>query len=297
MAVDYRIGRGLAQASRAAGFGVVGGTYVVAGGVAGVTAYALEAHHPLTVALWADVAATLVVFAASMIVGNSSLYDPYWSVAPPVIVLAWTTGGARQIIVDLLVLVWAIRLTANWALGWRGLGHEDWRYVQLREQRPGWLPFWVVNLTGIQLMPTLVVFAGLLPVWPATTVLDRPFGLLDVAAIVVTAGAILTEAVADLQLRRFARDPANRGRIIGTGLWRYSRHPNYLGEISFWWGLWLFGLAAAPSWWWSVAGPLVMVVLFAFVSVPMMDRRSVERRPAYAQHMGAVPALLPHFRR
>jgi steroid 5-alpha reductase family enzyme len=129
------------------------------------------------------------------------------------------------------------------------------------------------------------------------TRLDRPFGPLDVAAVVVTGGAILTEAVADLQLHRFARDPANRGRILDTGLWKYSRHPNYLGEISFWWGLWLFGLAAAPDWWWSVAGPSVMVLLFAFVSVPMMDRRSAARRPAYAEHMRAVPALLPRFLR
>jgi steroid 5-alpha reductase family enzyme len=155
----------------------------------------------------------------------------------------------------------------------------------------------VVNLTGIQLMPTLVVFAGLLPVWPAMTILDRPAGPLDVVAVAVTAGAILTEAVADLQLRRFASDPAHRGQIIDSGLWRYSRHPNYLGEITFWWGLWLFGLAAAPGWWWSVAGPLLMVLLFAVVSVPMMDRRSVARRPAYAKHMRDVPALLPRPRR
>ena len=297
MAVDYRVGRGLADASKATGFAVVVVTYLVAGGLAWAVAKGLGGHHPLTVALWADVAATLVVFLASMAVGNSSLYDPYWSVAPPVIVLAWTTGGARQIIVDVLVLAWAVRLTANWAISWRGLTHEDWRYVQLREQRPGWLPFWVVNLIGIQLMPTLVVFAGLLPVWPATTMLDRPFGPLDVLAVVVTAGAILTEAVADRQLRRFAGDPVNRGRILDSGLWRYSRHPNYLGEVGFWWGLWLFGLAAAPGWWWSVAGPLVMVLLFAFVSVPLMDRRSVARRPAYADHMRDVPALLPRPRR
>jgi steroid 5-alpha reductase family enzyme len=186
-----------------------------------------------------------------------------------------------------------VRLTANWAFSWRGLGHEDWRYVQLREQRPPWLPFWVVSWVGIQVMPTLVVFAGLLPAWPATTVTDRPLGPLDVVAALVMVVAVATEAVADRQLRSFAGDPANRGRILDRGLWRYSRHPNYLGEIAFWWGLWLFGLAAAPGWWWTVAGPLAMVLLFVFVSVPLMDRRSVQRRPAYADHMRRVPALLP----
>jgi steroid 5-alpha reductase family enzyme len=272
---------------------VVAVTYLVAGGVAWAVAAALGGHHPLTVALSADVAATLVVFGASMLVGNSSLYDPYWSVAPPVVVLAWTTGGARQIIVDVLVLVWAVRLTANWAMGWRGLNHEDWRYVQIREQ--GRAPWWLVSLTGIQLMPTLTVFAGLLAVWPAFN--RRPLNLVDVIAIVVTVGAIVLETVADIQLHRFTGDPANRGRIADQGLWSRSRHPNYLGEILFWWGLWLFGLAAAPTWWWTVAGPVLMVLLFGFVSVPMMDRRSLARRPAYAEHMRRVPALVPRLRR
>jgi steroid 5-alpha reductase family enzyme len=290
VAVDYRIGRGLAGASRATGFAVVGAVYLVAGGVAWAVAAALAGHHPLTVALWADVAATLVVFAASMVIGNSSLYDPYWSVAPPVIVIAWTDHvGARSIVVDLLVLAWAVRLTANWARGWRGLGHEDWRYVQIRGQNRA--PWWLVSLTGIQLMPTLTVFAGLLAVWPAMR--DRPLNVIDAVALVVTVAAIAIETVADVQLHAFTA--ARPGKIADRGLWRISRHPNYLGEILFWWGLWLFGLAAAPSWWWTVAGPVLMVLLFAFVSVPMMDRRSLARRPAYAEHMRRVPALLPRF--
>ncbi|MEV6851563.1 DUF1295 domain-containing protein [Actinoplanes sp. NPDC051411] len=292
MAVDYRVGRGLDGASRATGFVVVAVTYLVAGGVAWAVAEVLRTHHPLTVTFWADIAATLVVFLASMVAGNSSLYDPYWSVAPPVVVLAWTSHlGARAAIVDVLVLVWAARLTANWALGWRGLGHEDWRYVRIRGQ--GRAPWWLVSLTGIQLMPTLVVFAGLLAVWPAFG--GGRLNGIDAVAAVVTVAAIVVEAVADIQLRRFTADPGNRGKVAGRGLWRVSRHPNYLGEITFWWGLWLFGLAAAPSWGWTVAGPILMVLLFALVSVPMMDRRSLARRPAYAEHMRRVPALLPRL--
>lgn len=290
------------RSSRSAGFAVVTAAYVLAGLAAWAVAAAVSGPHPLVVTLVADLAATVVVFAVSLLVRNASLYDPYWSVAPPVIVVAWVwwrNGGdltaitERQLAVLVIVLAWAVRLTANWASTWRGLSHEDWRYVQLREQRPSWLPFWVVSLVGIQVMPTLVVFAGLLSGWPAVTVLDRPLGWLDVVAALVVVLAVATEAVADRQLRGFARDPANRGRILDQGLWRYSRHPNYLGEIAFWWGLWLFGLAAAPGWWWTVVGPVVMVLLFAFVSVPLMDRRSVQRRPAYADHMRRVPALLP----
>lgn len=149
--------------------------------------------------------------------------------------------------------------------------------------------------------------------WLAQT--SRPVGFAVVAATYLVAGvaawgvaaaargqhplavtlcaAIVIEAAADQQLRRFARDPAHRSQVADRGLWRHSRHPDYLGEIGFWWGMWLFGLAAAPAWWWTVAGPLAMVLLFTFVSVPMMDRRSLERRPAYAEHMRRVPALLP----
>jgi steroid 5-alpha reductase family enzyme len=114
--------------------------------------------------------------------------------------------------------------------------------------------------------------------------------------LAVTATAIAIEAAADQQLRRFARGPALHARLVDRGLWRYSRHPNYLGEIGFWWGLWLFGLAAAPARWWTVVGPIAMVLLFTFISVPMMDRRSLERRPAYAEYMRRVPALLPLLR-
>lgn len=294
--MTYRIGGNLAGSSRPAGFAVVTLAYLAAGLAAWAVTAAVDGHG-LLVTFAADLAATLVVFAASMLVANASLYDPYWSVAPAVVVIAWVALSppltGRQIAVLVLVLAWSIRLTANWALSWRGLSHEDWRYVQLREQRPAGVPWWLVNLGGIQLMPTLVVFAGLLAVWPATTVTGRPWGLLDVTAVMVTAVAILLEATADRQLHRFARDPANRGAIIDRGLWRHSRHPNYLGEITFWWGMWLFGLAAAPDWWWTIIGPVTMVLLFTFVSVPMMDRRSLIRRPAYAEHMRRVPALFP----
>ena len=288
----------MAGTSRPTGFAVVTLSYAVAGLAAWAACATARGQHPLVLTLYGDLAATVVVFAASMVVGNASLYDPYWSVAPGVIVVAWVwsqtdTRTARQAVVLVLVLAWAVRLTANWASSWRGLGHEDWRYVRLREQQPPWLPWWLISLTGIQLMPTLVVFTGLLAVWPAVTGTGRPWRTLDAVALVVTTLFVLIEATADRQLRRFVRDPANRGQILDRGLWRYSRHPNYLGEIGFWWGLWLFALAAAPSWWWTVIGPVTMVVLFAFVSVPLMDRRSLSRRPEYARHMREVPALLP----
>jgi steroid 5-alpha reductase family enzyme len=294
---SYSIGGSFSGLSRRTSFALVITCYLVAAG-SGLGVIALLAgQHPITIALAADLVATAVVFGLSMLLGNSSLYDPYWSVAPPLIVGAWWLLTAepvtlRRLLVFLLIVAWAVRLTGNWARGWRGLRHEDWRYVQIRARTRGRLPWWLVSLTGIQLMPTVVVFLGLLSVWPAIAG-NRPFGVLDVLATVVTWAAIGIEAVADRQLRSFAADPSNRGYSADGGLWRWSRHPNYFGEISFWWGLWLFGLAAAPGWWWTVIGPVAMVALFVGVSVPLMERRSLERRAGYAAHQGRSRMLWP----
>ncbi|MDG4824008.1 DUF1295 domain-containing protein [Asanoa sp. WMMD1127] len=286
--------------SRAWSMVVVLGAYLLAFAAAWVVvAMAPPSWHPLLIVFVADIVATILIFGMSMVLDNASLYDPYWSVAPPVVAAWWVAeapngDGARQAVVLALIAVWAVRLTGNWAYGWKGLHHVDWRYEHLRATR-GRVPWWLVNLGGIQLMPTLVVFLGLLPVWPALAG-SRPFGWLDVVATAVTAGAIALEAVADRQMHRFAAAAENRGRILATGVWRRTRHPNYLGEIAFWWGLWMFGLAAAPAWWWTVLGPVAMVVLFKAASIPLMDRRSLDRRGGYADHMREVPALLPRLR-
>src|SRR4051794_14755798 len=237
-----------------------------------------------------------------MVLANSSLYDPYWSVAPPAIAIAWAVTAppglssseiARQVVVLVLVMAWAVRLTGNWAIGWHGLAQEDWRYVHLRDTRGG-LPWWLVSLVGVQLVPTLVVFVGLLPLWPALGAPRHGFNWLDGIAAVVTVAAITCETVADNQMRAFTRKPDNRGRTIDVGLWSLSRHPNYLGEIGFWCGLYLFGLAAAPTWWWwTIAGPLAMVLLFEAASIPLMEERSLQRRPEYADYQRRVPRLFP----
>lgn len=214
-------------------------------------------------------------------------------VIAPALVASAASGVpvARQALVTALVLFWGARLTFNFARGWEGLRHEDWRYVAVREKAGR--AYWVVSFVGIHAMPTLWVFLGCLSLIPALATGTRPLGLLDGVAAGVTAGAIALETVADEQLRSFRRSNPAPGRTLEQGLWALSRHPNYLGEISFWWGLYLFALAADPSAWGCVAGPLSITLLFALVSVPMLDRRSLARRPGYAEHMARVPGILP----
>lgn len=265
---------------------------------AGVATLLWLPYSPLWNALIADVVATLVIFGFSQRFRNSSFYDAYWSVIPPLLALWWmaTHTGAysdpRALIVSGLIWLWAIRLTANWTVHWPGLHHEDWRYPIVR-RRAGKARVWA-DLFGIHLFPTLQVFLGCLPVYLVMSRAGTPLLMLDLIAAAVTLGAIAIETIADLQLHRFIAGDKAPGSFIDKGLWAWSRHPNYFGELAFWWGLMLFGLAAAPTLWWlAVPGALAMTAMFVFASIPLMDQRSLERRPAYAEHMRRVSALLP----
>lgn len=248
----------------------------------------------------ADVTATVVIFIFSLIFSNSSVYDPYWSVAPPVIAvyLVIVSPGAntcRQIVISALVLFWSIRLTLNWLRGWQGLRHQDWRYTSIAEKSGKW--YWTVSFLGIHFMPTLFVFLGCLPLWYSLSS-ARSFNIFDGLAALFTVSAILYEWIADEQLYRF-RKSDQRGTFIRSGLWRYSRHPNYLGEISFWGGIFLFVLSSSgfKSFWgyWTVIGLISMIVLFTLISIPLMEKRNKERKPGYQGYAGEVPALLPRL--
>ena len=289
--------------------------------LAGMATASALATQPLWLrAAAADVVATLVIFVFSLLCDCSSLYDPYWSAAPLPIVLwlALAPGSPpvdvpvlRRVLVVALVCAWGVRLTVNWVRGWRGFSQEDWRYVNLRHSTGG--AYWLVSLLGLHLMPTVTVFLGLLPLFPALghaaplspEAAPAPLGALDVLAALVTTAALLIEAVADEQLRAFRREHPQSGPICTRGLWGRCRHPNYLGEISLWWGLFLFGLAAQPPTRAGgllttavlVSGALWITLLFTLITIPMLDRRSLARRPSYREHMRQLPSLLPLGRR
>jgi steroid 5-alpha reductase family enzyme len=277
--------------------------YIIALGVAIGIGFALHPRlHPIFTALIADIAATLVIFMYSTVLKNTSLYDPYWSVQPIIIALYWlfstntiTEITARQIVILCLVSIWGIRLTYNWSIGWQGLDHEDWRYTMYRKNHPK--IFWFINLTGLQMMPTLVVFLGCLSLYPALSDTLSNFNILTIIGIIVVSLAILIETIADEQLRKFTRSKL-KGQIISRGLWSYSRHPNYLGEVSFWWGLWFFALAINPaSYWWMIVGPLAMVILFFGISIPMMEKRLKEKYPNYEDYLKRTSMFFPWFPR
>lgn len=278
---------------------VCGVVYLAAAAVAVGVGWLYGGAHPLVVAAAADLAGTVVVFAASVVFDNSSMYDPYWSVAPVGLAAYFAVVGggldARGAVVMGLVGLWSVRLTWNFLRGWKGLDHEDWRYRDIRGWS-GWF-HWPASFVTIHLLPTALVFGGCLALYAVSAMPGRALGALDGVALAVTASAIWIEATADRQLRRFVRSGPAPEAIMSQGLWAYSRHPNYFGEILFWWGLLLFAMAAAPQAWWVVLGPGAITALFLFVSIPLIDARMLKRRPGYAEHRRRVSRIVPWFPR
>jgi steroid 5-alpha reductase family enzyme len=291
--------------NRVLGFGLVTAAYALALWAGIKAVQTIIASDPYWQFGIADAVATGVIFLFSMAFRNSSFYDPYWSVKPAVVAI-WLAVASfpptytaevdptRVRMVVLLMLIYGVRLTWNWARGWSGLHHEDWRYVDLK--RKTGKAYWLVSWSGIHYFPTVLVFLGCLPLFPALLSGTRPFGFVDLLAAVVLLGGILLEAAADQQLRRFRLSNKDPERILDTGVWKYSRHPNYLGEMMVWWGAALFGLAAGGLQWSTFAGAVSITLLFVFISVPMIDRRMLARRPAYAERVRNVGALLPRWR-
>lgn len=275
-------------------------SYVIAFLIALAIGLVFRFLHPLLMILMADIAATIVIYIFSTILKNTSLYDPYWSIAPLLISFYYllfpqinALSNPRFLIVFILVFIWSIRLTYNWIRQWHGLKHEDWRYRKYRTEKGK--NFWLINLIGLQLMPTIQVYLGSISLYPAISLRSRSFGLVDILAILITASAILLETIADQQLHNFIKTRKNEKEIITTGLWRYSRHPNYFGEILYWWGLYLFALAADPSFFWAIIGSLCITALFIFLSIPLMEARNLERKPEYEAYIKQTSRLIPWF--
>ena len=275
--------------SRSLSFLVVTMVYVAA--AAAGTAFFLKLPFEYWLNLLiADIAATVVVFAFSVIFGNASVYDPYWSVQPIVIVTAFALSArltsARALLI-VAIWFWGVRLTANWAYTFGGLNHQDWRYTMLREKTGKF--YFAVNFFGIHLFPTLIVYACVLP----AVVVFRHETVSNIGSVVffpMSVGSVVLQTISDTQMHRFRRQKT--GGLINDGLWKNSRHPNYLGEILMWWGVALSAVSVMPSYWFLCAGALANTLMFLFVSIPMAERRQGEK-PGFAEYKSRTRMLLP----
>ena len=241
--------------------------------------------------LIADVAATVFVFVFSLIFKNASVYDPYWSVQPIVIVagiaLKTNIAAPATILILISIVYWGIRLTGNWAYVFEGLNHQDWRYTKLQKDTGKFYP--LINFLGIHLMPTLIVYLTTLPaVYVTQYQLRTNAGSYIGAAVCI--GAATLQLVSDIQMQRYRK--SGQHGLIRTGLWKHARHPNYLGEILMWWGVAIQAISVMPDHWWFAAGALANTILFLTVSIPMADKRQSEK-PGYAEYKAHTRSLLP----
>lgn len=284
--------------SRTQSFLVILALYAIAVPLCIVIAAAVGTDDPIAALIAGFAGSVAFLYIASQVVGNGSTFDAWWSVMPPAIAIWFAAANdasdaTRRWLLVACALAWGVRLTANWSIGWPGLHHEDWRYQQLYRDVP--MPRWLVSLTSVHLFPLVVVTLGSLPIVGATTSSGRGFGALDIIAAAVTLLGTALEHFADVDLRRFNRTK-KPGDVLDTGLWSRSRHPNYLGEMLWWWGLFLFALAADPGSWWMGIGALAMTVMFLTASIPLAEKRSAERRPGWAEYVARTPLLIPRLR-
>ncbi len=281
------------RANRFFSFVIVTLSYLVAlvGGLAVYLQFAGELWLRL---LAADIAATLIIWVISLLFDNASIYDPYWSVQPIVILdILFVYAGQLNLGSLLLIAVinlWGVRLTANWAVTFRSLETQDWRYDLIRAKTGVFYP--LVNLLGIQLMPTLIVFACILPA--VTFITDGGgFTLITALGLAVSLCGITLEFLADRQMHAFQRSNPDRANIIRDGLWKHSRHPNYLGEILMWWGVFTVMASAIPAAWPLGAGALINTALFIAISIPMAERKLSGYKTDFAGYRRETRMLLP----
>ena len=253
---------------------------------------------PLTETLLITLAAILgcmiLLWCVSLVRRDASIVDPFWGAG-----FAMTGGIAallhrpvptRMLLLAGLTTAWGLRLSLY--LFWRNYGHgEDRRYAAMRAHHG--MSFGWVSLFTVFLLQGILMWFISLPLQAAAARAEKSeLGGLDFAGLTLWLFGFLFESIGDWQLARFRSDPANNGRVLNRGLWRYTRHPNYFGDFCGWWGLYLIAAAGGAAW--TVGSPLVMSVLLMRISgVTLLEKDISERRPDYAAYQRRTNAFFP----
>jgi steroid 5-alpha reductase family enzyme len=197
--------------------------------------------------------------------------------------------STRAFMVIALIAIWAIRLSAHITL--RNWGHEDHRYIKIKENNEPF--FWLKSIYIVFGLQAFLAWIISISIFGAINS-NLPINNLDYIGVLIVLFGLYWEVVADRQLNHFKNKPENSGKVLNTGLWAYSRHPNYFGECCIWWGLYAIALAAGA--WWAIISPVLMTLLLLKVSgVSLLESTIVERRPAYQDYIENTNAFIPWF--
>lgn len=259
----------------------------------------MSVYEVALIGLGAIMAYMVAIWVLSLVLNNSSIVDIFWGpgflLAAIAYLLASDDGYAtRQIIVTVLVGIWGLRLGGyilyrNWGEG------EDKRYQKMREGSQAW---WLRSLFQVFVLQGLIMWAVSASLL-ASMYNAEPDSLrvTDVLGMVVWGIGFFFEAVGDWQLARFKADPANEGKVMDKGLWRYTRHPNYFGDATLWWGFFIIA-AGTTDGWLTVFSPVVMTFMLLRVSgVALLERSIKKRRPEYEAYVRRTSAFVPWVRR
>jgi len=247
--------------------------------------------------LIADIASTAIIFLFSCIFKNASCYDAYWSVAPLVIAIALLIKGpinSVRLMLSISVILWAIRLTINWIYTFDNLCWIDWRYKNIKEKTKIFYP--IVNFLGIHLVPTLVVYCCILPlvfVFYNNVELNAFVIIFFILSIL----SFTMQGIADYEMHRFRKN--KNSTFIRNGLWKYSRHPNYLGEIMMWWSIGLASVIALgfKEYYPLLVGAFLNTLLFLFISIPLAEHHQASRKEGFDEYKAETRMLLPIYKR
>ena len=244
---------------------------------------------------WSGASLLLVVvvfWLISLLRNDVSIVDSLWSPMFLLVALVYVSliddGGPRTRLIMVLVALWAIRLSVY--ITWRNHGQpEDYRYQEIRANNEPFFRY--KSLYIVFILQALLAWVISMPLAVAISG-QSAIGFLDYAGVALFAVGLTFEALGDLQLSRFRSDPANAGKVLDKGLWRFSRHPNYFGNFTLWWGFFLLALSAGG--WWTVVSPLLMTFLLLKVSgVALLEKDISGRRPQYEKYILNTNAFFP----
>jgi steroid 5-alpha reductase family enzyme len=250
-------------------------------------------HDALHAAAAAVLIYMLLWFIVSLVLKRNDVADVAWGggfiIVALAVLVAWGAATDRALLVVALVIIWGARLALHIGLRNRGKG-EDARYRKWREE---WGKHAVVrSFFQIYILQGVLLLVISLPVVRVITAPESPLAFPDLLGAAVWVIGFLLEAISDWQLLQYKNVPANKGKIITTGLWRYSRHPNYFGEVTLWWGVFLLALAA-PGGWMTIIGPITITGLILGVSgIPMLEKK-YEGNAEFDEYKRRTSAFFP----
>lgn len=273
-------------------------SYIVAFMLGFFVTYLLKDTFSLFLAIFiGNVVATIFIWFVGILFHTASTYDPYWSLQTLFISVSLLVYNNNWNIGNIIFLVclsfWAIRLTYNFIRGFNDISYIDWRYKMLKKRTGNF--FQVVNLLGICMAPTIIVYLASIPMFLYITE-NRQFEPLNTIGFGIMIVGTILELIADNNMQHFKKIRKDNSEIINIGLWKHSRHPNYLGEILFWYGVVLVFILS-PSFsinhWFVIIGTLLNTLLFIFISIPMAENHMKSYKPGFDEYKKKTRMLLP----